>query len=87
MNDTLLRKNSLVQTATHVIHEDRSVYGDDARLFNAYRFLPTVDNRLDKEDAARVIDPASQFRDSSGKVHAGAFRPFGSGNISVLGGE
>lgn len=80
-NETyMLRKGSLVQTATHVIHANRSVYGDDADAFDAHRFMPTVEYKREGEDKTKILDPAAPFRDVSGKVHNGAFRPFGSGH-------
>ncbi|RDW57043.1 hypothetical protein BP6252_13915 [Coleophoma cylindrospora] len=75
----VLRKGSLVQTATHVIHADRSVYGDDADLFDARRFMSTVGYRHDGEERTKILDPAGPFRDIEGNVHHGSFRPFGSG--------
>jgi hypothetical protein len=81
----VLKKDGLVQIATHVIHADRSVYGDDFEVFDARRFMPTVGYRQDGEEKSKLVDPAAPFRDVSGNLHPGAFRPFGSGNHTCPG--
>ncbi|KAK5119922.1 hypothetical protein LTR85_007248 [Meristemomyces frigidus] len=68
----LLKKGSMVQIAANVIHFKSEIYGEDAATFNPRRFLP--------KDGKTVGDPAANFRDEKGKIHAGSFRTFGGGN-------
>ncbi|KAI7340817.1 hypothetical protein KC315_g489 [Hortaea werneckii] len=71
----LLRKGSLAQIATTVIHQQSDVYGAGAgappESFCAERFLST---------SGKAEDPATGFRRSGGENVAGSFGTFGGGS-------
>ena len=66
----LLRKNSVVQIAGGVIHQDPQVWGSDAGSFNPERFL--VPKPDDTESTAMPLP---------GGVPSAAFRAFGGGTV------
>lgn len=76
----LLKKDSMVQLATNVIHSQASIWGEDVDSFNPRRFLPSYPG-----PDARPADPAGPFKDDNGNIFTGAFRSFGSGNSMCLG--
>lgn len=71
----LLKKGNVVQMPAIVIHKDVSVWGPDAALFNAYRFLADSDTKTEKSNAAGD----HLHRQSKPKTVPGAFRAFGGG--------
>ncbi|KAK5683125.1 hypothetical protein LTS10_004656 [Elasticomyces elasticus] len=76
----LLKKNSGLSVAANVMHFQPEIWGEDAAVFNARRFLPTIERaRTDAADG-KAVDIAATFRDGKGKLHSGAFRSFGGGN-------
>lgn len=68
----VLEKGSLVQIATQAIQADEKVFSNP-ETFDPRRFLPTVEKRGDNGE---VMDPATPFRDETGKVFPGSFRSF-----------
>lgn len=70
----LLRKGSMVQVASTVIHFLSEVFGEDAMEFRPRRFMSTTE---------KTLDPAAAFRDGTGKVHGGSFRTFGGGTLTI----
>lgn len=79
----LLKKDNLVQLASTILHSRAETWGEDPESFNARRFTPVVNraraghNNL--EGSSKPMDPSAPFRDGSGKMHSGSFRPFGGG--------
>ena len=69
----------MIQIASNVIH-DRDLWGANASSFNPRRFLSTGDKARSEANSGKPQDPAAPFRDTSGKLHSGAFRSFGGGN-------
>jgi cytochrome P450 len=75
----LLKKDSLVQIASNVIHQN-SLWGGDALEFNPRRFMQSNDKARSDASPSKIPDPAAPFRDEKGKVYSAAFRSFGGGN-------
>lgn len=73
----LLKKDSVVQIASNVIHQ-RDFWGPDAADFNPTRFAQQSSTTTNA--STKVPDPAAPFRSTDGKVHSAAFRSFGGGN-------
>ena len=65
-NRYLLRKNMVVQMPTAVMHTDPKVWGPDAHVFNARRFMKSDDSN-------------NSGKSSAGRSGA-AYRPFGGGS-------
>ena len=67
LNDTFfLKKNSLVQIPARIMHESTSIWGPDAHIFNARRFLKTNVNKMTREQR---------------KLQKQGFTPFGGGVV------
>ena len=70
-----LRKGSMVQIASGVIHMEEAIWGPDARNFNPARFISTTTNEqslsLDVEHGAGPLP----------KVPSAAYRGFGGGSV------
>jgi cytochrome P450 len=75
----LLKKDSIIQIASNVIHA-RPFWGPDAASFNARRFMATGEKARNEAGTGKPPDPAAPFRSSDGKVYSSAFRSFGGGN-------
>ena len=75
----LLKKDSIVQIASNVIHM-RSLWGTDPGSFNAQRFMVSGERAKKEAEAGKLPDPAAPFRNVDGKLHSNSFRSFGSGN-------
>lgn len=75
----LLKKHSVVQIASNVIHA-RSLWGADAASFNPRRFMATGEKARTEASFGKPQDPAAPFRGPDGKVYSSAFRSFGGGN-------
>lgn len=75
----VLKKDSMVQIASNVIHQREGVWGADAQKFNPRRFMPTSSSAT-SSSTTKIPDPAAPFRSVDGKVHSAAFRSFGGGN-------
>ncbi|KAK5988827.1 Cytochrome P450 monooxygenase nodJ-like protein [Cladobotryum mycophilum] len=73
----LLKKGSMVQLATTVLHGRLDVWGEDVDSFNPSRFIPSLERARSMKGGG--VDPASPFRDAKGKLHSGSYRPFGGG--------
>ncbi|KAF7188470.1 Cytochrome P450 monooxygenase [Pseudocercospora fuligena] len=71
----LIKKGATIQYASTLIHRNESVWGNDANDFQPRRFLPM----FEKSTEGKGIDPATSYRDGSGRVHTGSFRSFGGG--------
>ena len=77
VNDTmladryLLKKDSMVQVASGVVHKDEKVWGPDAREFNPRRFIAGPD--FETETGSAVPLPKN--------VPSAAFRAFGGGSV------
>ncbi|EMC93770.1 hypothetical protein BAUCODRAFT_210021 [Baudoinia panamericana UAMH 10762] len=80
----LLKKGNLVMVGANVMHFEPDIFGTDPQRFDARRFLPTLEkgknDNASGEYTGKALDPAAAYRDGEGKVHGGAFRPFGGGN-------
>ncbi|KAK5726336.1 hypothetical protein LTR17_012865 [Elasticomyces elasticus] len=75
----LLKKNSGLSVAANVMHFQPEIWGEDAAVFNARRFLPTIERARSDAADGKAVDIAATFRDGKGKLHSGAFRSFGGG--------
>ena len=75
----LLKKDSMVAVAANVMHFEEDTWGQDARSFNARRFLPTLEKGKGDAEGGKNVDIVATFRDEKGKLHSGAFRSFGGG--------
>ena len=75
----LLKKDSVVQIASNVIH-NRSLWGEDAASFNPRRFMATGERARSEVSSGKPQDPAAPFRRQDGKIYSSAFRSFGGGN-------
>ncbi|KAI7222027.1 hypothetical protein KC333_g1372 [Hortaea werneckii] len=80
----LLRKGSLAQIATTVIHQQAENYGAQAppEDFCAERFLRTMAREEEEEEQQRGAeeDPAAGFKGVDGKKVLGSFGTFGGGS-------
>ena len=78
----LLRKGSLAQIATTVIHQQAEIYGAEAppEDFCAGRFLRTMAGEEEERRGAED-DPAAGFRGVDGKKVLGSFGTFGGGML------
>ncbi|KAK0945082.1 hypothetical protein LTR29_003429 [Friedmanniomyces endolithicus] len=76
----LVKKGSGLAIAANVMHFQQDIWGDDADVFNARRFLPTTEKSKSEGEGSKTADIAATFRDAKGKLHSGAFRSFGGGN-------
>jgi cytochrome P450 len=75
----LLKKDSIVQIASNVIHQ-RPFWGKDYTDFNPRRFMQSNEKAKAESVSGKIPDPAAPFRDEQGKVQSAAFRSFGGGN-------
>ena len=75
----LLKKDSIIQIASNVIHA-RPFWGEDAASFNPRRFMSTGEKARNEAGSGKPPDPAAPFRTTDGKVYSAAFRSFGGGN-------
>lgn len=75
----LLKKGSIVQVASNVIHA-RPLWGQDAASFNPKRFMSSSEKMRNDVGSGKPSDPAAPFRTTDGKVYSAAFRSFGGGN-------
>ncbi|KAI6834317.1 hypothetical protein KC340_g12935 [Hortaea werneckii] len=78
----LLRKGSLAQIATTVIHQQAEIYGAQAlpEEFYAERFLRTMVGEEEQQQRGAEEDPAAGFRGVDGKKVLGSFGTFGGGS-------
>ncbi|TKA81243.1 hypothetical protein B0A55_02371 [Friedmanniomyces simplex] len=76
----LLKKGSGLAIDANVMHFQQSIWGEDAGVFNARRFMPTIEKSKGDTEGGKAVDMAATFRDEKGKLHSGAFRSFGGGN-------
>lgn len=75
----MLKKGSIVQIASNVIHA-RPFWGPDAASFKPKRFMATGEKARNEAGSGRAPDPAAPFRGPGGKIYSSAFRSFGGGN-------
>ena len=75
----LLKKDSIIQIASNVIHA-RPFWGDDAAAFNPRRFMSTSEKARNEAGSGKPPDPAAPFRREDGRIYSSAFRSFGGGN-------
>ena len=75
----LLKKGSIIQIASNVIHL-RPFWGSDVASFNPRRFVASGEKAGKDAGSGKPPDPAAPFRSQDGKVHSSAFRSFGGGN-------
>lgn len=69
----LLKKDSIVQVASGVIHMDEETWGADAEMFNAKRFITTTTDT--SNTSIRTAAPLPK------NVPSAAFRAFGGGSV------
>jgi cytochrome P450 len=69
----LLKKDSIVQVASGVIHMDEGTWGSDAGKFNPRRFITASPATTDKSTTATAPLPKN--------VPSAAFRAFGGGSV------
>lgn len=82
-----LRKGGVVQIAGGVMHADKTIWGDDANVFNPRRHLRESrqvrhqqTSKLSNESATATSSEKPLSGGKGGGVHPGALRPFGGGS-------
>ena len=81
-NKYLLKKNSIVQIASGVIHVDENVWGADAATFNPRRFISSSSNNNTEQFSTGSGAAGSQTATQLPKnVPSAAYRAFGGGSV------
>ena len=77
----LLKKNSIVQIASGVIHVDENVWGADAATFNPRRFIRNSSNNTEQFSTGSEATGSQTATQLPKNVPSAAYRAFGGGSV------
>ena len=77
----LLKKSSIVQIASGIIHADEKVWGADAATFNPRRFISSSSNDTEQFSTGSGAAGEQTATQLPKNVPSAAYRPFGGGSV------
>lgn len=77
----LLKKNSIVQIASGIIHVDEKVWGADAATFNPRRFISSSSNNTEQFSTGSGAAGEQTATQLPKNVPSAAYRAFGGGGV------